>query len=287
MGRLSEALTILLTLPDPPPDRDASLVDAISVVVLQALLGAAGTQAAAGAELQQQTAAGDALTRLIDGLSSRQLITEAQAASVRARVADKLGAPHELRTVGSSGGSLAASATFGASNGSYTVNYSAQGDAQTMTKVTFTEGGSENGAANEVDVGGGGVEGSGAGSADGEGVAGDVIETIVDGDSTSYFSSVGDADGNQSISDLTIFSGTGDWTLSIITVDATGDGTNTTITGDAEGNVTSVTETDTSTDDGGSADSSGDDNVDDSGLGEDDLDDSGLGDGELDGGEDE
>ena len=67
------------------------------------------------------------------------------------------------------------------------------------------------------------------------------VSVVVNGDETSYTSTVTDDEGNISIVSVTEFAGTGAWTLTVTTVDGSGAGTSTIITGDAEGNVTEVT----------------------------------------------
>jgi len=90
MGGLSNAVRILLTLPDPPPDREVALIDAVSLIIAQSLLPAAGIGALSGASAQEQNAASDAAKRLTGGLLSRELISEAQSDALQMRVSEHL-----------------------------------------------------------------------------------------------------------------------------------------------------------------------------------------------------
>lgn len=110
MGHLSSAVRILLTLPDPPPDNEAALIDAISLIIAQSLLPVAGIASVAGAGAQEQNAAGDAAARLAGGLLERELITQAQSEILGTRVADHLQGRRDMRrsTQHASEGKLAA-----------------------------------------------------------------------------------------------------------------------------------------------------------------------------------
>ncbi len=308
MGRLSNAIAILLSLPDPPPDRDAALIDAVSLVISQSLLSTLGNAALAGAGAQE--AAGDAAARLRTGLLERELITEAQSDALHARVVEHLagrramsesmhhasegktaavvcgvigavmattsrdsnslvetiepfgaveyrGSVQEqgngkkasysvaasnapgsankfgsLTTANGTGEPVTGNATYGVANGSQTLRYTS-GEGSSSAKITFSE--REDEAA--PDTSGESID-SGVDD-DAEVTSG--VSVVVNGDETSYTSTVTDGEGNISIVSVTEFSGTGAWTLTITSVDSSGAGTSTIITGDGQGNVTEVT----------------------------------------------
>ena len=110
MGQLSNAVRILLTLPDPPPDSDTALIDAISLVIAQSLLPAAGIESLGAAGTQAQSAASDAASRLTGALLEREVITRTHAEVLDDRVSDHIQGRRDMRasSARASGGKLGA-----------------------------------------------------------------------------------------------------------------------------------------------------------------------------------